>query len=386
MHKISVVIGTRPEAVKLAPIALLLRRTAGVNCHVCLTAQHRQMLDQVLQAFDLPADVDLNLMQAGQTLGGLTSRAVDGLDRYFAEHKPSLVLVQGDTTTVFCATLAAFYHRIPVGHVEAGLRTGNLLSPWPEEANRVLTARLAALHFAPTSGSRDNLLRENVPANQIEVTGNSGIDALFLMLARIRSGSLRQERSAFQPTAGRSLVLITAHRRENFGPPFEAVCRAIADLADRFPEMDFVYPVHPNPNVVAPARRILGGEGEGEKRRSNIHLIEPLSYPDFVRLMDAAKLIVTDSGGVQEEAPSLGKPVLVVRDTTERPEAVEAGTVKLVGTRRELIVGEATRLLTDAHAYAQMTKAHNPYGDGRAAPRIVERCLAFLSQSSGPTA
>jgi UDP-N-acetylglucosamine 2-epimerase (non-hydrolysing) len=377
LKTIATVIGTRPEAVKLAPVVLRLAQTAGVRSHVCLTAQHREMLDQVLGVFEIAADSDLNLMRPDQTLATLAARAIEGLDRLFAEARPDLVLVQGDTTTVFCATLAAFYRRIPVGHVEAGLRTGDLSSPWPEEANRVLTTRLAALHFAPTAWARDNLLREGVAPGTVAVTGNTGIDALFLTLERLRD---RRPEGPDEPwrRPGTRSVLITAHRRENFGDRFVALCEAIADLAGRFPEVHFIYPVHPNPNVLAPVRGILGDHSDPRLAVGNVHLIEPLSYPQFVERMDACTLILTDSGGVQEEAPSLGKPVLVLRDTTERPEAVQAGTVKLVGTDRELIVREATTLLIDPEAYARMTHRHNPYGDGQAAARIVDRCLAFL--------
>jgi UDP-N-acetylglucosamine 2-epimerase (non-hydrolysing) len=377
MKTIATVIGTRPEAVKLAPIVLCLVQTPGVRSHVCLTAQHREMLDQVLGVFGIAADSDLNLMCPGQTLATFAARAIEGLDRLFAEVRPDLVLVQGDTTTVFCATLAAFYHRIPVGHVEAGLRTGDLYSPWPEEANRILTARLASLHFAPTAWARDNLLREGIAPGAVAVTGNTGIDALFLTLERLRARRRTGPDEPWRRPGARS-VLITAHRRENFGDRFVALCEAIADLAGRFPEVHFIYPVHPNPNVLAPARGILGDRSDPRLGAENVHLIEPLAYPQFVEQMNACTLILTDSGGVQEEAPSLGKPVLVLRDTTERPEAVEAGTVKLVGTDRDRIVREATTLLTDPEAYARMTHRHNPYGDGKAALRIVDRCLAFF--------
>ncbi len=376
MKTIATVIGTRPEAVKLAPVALKLAETPGVRSHVCSTGQHRQMLDQVLGVFGIQPDTDLNLMQPGQTLAGLTARAVEALDAFYKGLQPDLVLVQGDTTTVFCAALAAFYHRIPVGHVEAGLRTWNLDAPWPEEANRVLTARLAALHFAPTTWARDNLLREGVAPDSVLVTGNTGIDALFLTLERLKAQPDRPRPHWLD--RGSRLVLITAHRRENFGAPFESVCEAIADLAGAFPDIPFVYPVHPNPNVTTPVRRVLGNRDDPRLSAGNVHLIEPLAYPQFVELMDVSTLILTDSGGVQEEAPSLGKPVLVLRETTERPEAVSAGTVQLVGTDRPTIVRSATTLLTDPAAYARMTHRHNPYGDGHAAARIVERCLAFL--------
>jgi UDP-N-acetylglucosamine 2-epimerase (non-hydrolysing) len=385
MKTIAAVIGTRPEAVKMAPIILRLGRTPGVRCHVCVTGQHREMLDQVLDVFGITPDTDLNLMRPGQTLAGLSARAIEALDAFYAEQKPDLVLVQGDTTTVFCATLAAFYRRVPVGHVEAGLRTWNLDSPYPEEANRVLTSRLAALHFAPTEWARDNLLREGVDASRVVVTGNSGIDALFLTLERLKAlrtaGKAPAVPTWWVNSEGRRMVLITAHRRENFGAPFLAVCEAIADLAGRFPDVEFVYPVHRNPNVTTPVHAVLGNGSDVRLKEGNVTLIEPLAYPEFVEAMANSDLILTDSGGVQEEAPSLGKPVLVLRDTTERPEAVAAGTVKLVGTDRAAIVAEATTLLTDPAARDRMARAHNPYGDGHAAGRTVDRCLSFLTGS-----
>ena len=382
MKTIATVIGTRPEAVKMAPIILRLGQTPALRCHVCVTGQHREMLDQVLDVFGIVPDTDLNLMQPGQTLAGLSARALESLDAFYAAHTPDLVLVQCDTTTVFIATLAAFYRRIPVGHVEAGLRTWNLDSPYPEEANRVLTSRLAALHFAPTDWARDNLLREGVAPEAITVTGNSGIDALFLTLERLEVLRTTGKRPPVPPWRvdgkTRRMVLITAHRRENFGAPFLAVCEAIADLAGRFPDVQFVYPVHRNPNVMAPVKAVLGNAADPRLRARNITLTEPLPYPEFVEAMASSTLILTDSGGVQEEAPSLGKPVLVLRDTTERPEAVTAGTVKLVGTSRAAIDAEATTLLTDPTARDRMARAHNPYGDGHAARRTVDRCLEYL--------
>ncbi len=372
MKRISLIFGTRPEAIKLAPVALALREDADLEAHVCVTAQHRRMLDQVLEAFSLAPDADLDLMRPDQSLAGLTARAVTAVDAYLADARPDLVLVQGDTTTVFCAALAAFYRGVPVGHVEAGLRTGDLAAPFPEEANRVLASRLADLHFAPTDTARDNLLREAVPADRIHVTGNTVIDALHLALARVRREPPAVPGLGDDLLAGeRPLVLVTGHRRENFGPGFEAVCRALSRLAADFPDHAFVYPVHLNPHVQDPVRRILDGQ-------ANIHLIEPLPYLPFVRLMDRCRLIVTDSGGVQEEAPGLGKPVLVTRDKTERPEAVAAGTVALVGTDEERIVSEAARLLADEDAYAAMAGAVCPYGDGRSAPRIAEICRRWL--------
>ena len=366
--RISLIFGTRPEAVKLAPVALALAETPDLEPHICVTAQHREMLDQVLDVFGLVPHVDLDLMEPDQTLSGLASRAIAGIDAYLAEHRPDRVLVQGDTTTVFCAALAAFHRNVPVGHVEAGLRTGDLRAPFPEEANRVLTSRLADLHFAPTEIARDNLLREGVTAARVIVTGNTVIDALHLALERVRRDP--PDVPGLAPDIlnnDRPLVLITGHRRENFGKGFESVCRALATLAKRFPDRDFVYPVHLNPHVQAPVHAFLEG-------LDNVHLIEPAPYLPFVHLLDRAELIITDSGGVQEEAPGLGKPVLVTRDKTERPEAVTAGAVKLVGTDTELIVSEATRLLTDKEAYAAMARAVNPYGDGRAASRIIEHC------------
>jgi UDP-N-acetylglucosamine 2-epimerase (non-hydrolysing) len=328
-------------------------------------------------------DADLDLMRTDQTLADLTARALTGIDSYLAEDRPDLVLVQGDTTTVFCATLASFYRRIPVGHVEAGLRTGDLSAPWPEEANRVLTTRLAALHFAPTRWSRDNLRREGVPAKNIKVTGNPVIDALFLARERTESeagkGIEGLPSAWFGPkSAGLPrIVLITGHRRESFGEGFEGICQAIATLAREHPEVQFVYPVHLNPNVREPVNRLLGGKNGG---LTNVHLLEPLSYLPFVRLMARSHLVLTDSGGIQEEAPGLGKPVFVMRTTTERPEGVAAGTVRLVGTDRKSIVREVGRLLKSDTAYRAMACRRNPYGDGRASERIVKACLDFLAK------
>jgi UDP-N-acetylglucosamine 2-epimerase (non-hydrolysing) len=382
--KLLVIVGTRPEAIKMAPVVLAAQAIPDLECKLCLTAQHRDLLDQVLAAFGLKADFDLNLMKPGQTLAGLTARAVEALDAVFAAERPDLALIQGDTTTVLCAALAAFYQHVPFGHVEAGLRTGDLLAPWPEEANRVLASRLAALHFAPTQRSRQNLLREGIVDERIAVTGNTGIDALFHMRGRLVADSTLGQVPWLD--ARRKLVLITSHRRENFGAPFEEMCQAIADLAGRFADHDFVYPVHPNPNVQAPVHAILGNVADPRLAAGNVRLIAPLGYTEFVRAMDACTLILTDSGGVQEEAPSLGKPVLVLREVTERPEAVDAGTVRIVGTDRAKIVREATRLLTDAEAYAAMGRAHNPYGDGKAAERILNRCVAFLGGAAGSNA
>ena len=373
MAKIAVIFGTRPEAIKLAPIILALRQDRQLVCRVCVTGQHRRMLDQVLEAFAIQPDADLDLMEPNQSLSRLTARAIEALDQYLHQEKPDLVLVQGDTTTVFCATLAAFYHKIPVGHVEAGLRTGDLNAPWPEEANRVLTTRLARLHFAPTTTSRDHLLNEGIPEERIFVTGNSVIDALLLARARVKAHPPAIPGLPAGVWGQQPLVLITGHRRENFGGGFEAICQAIAELAERFPRVHWVFPVHLNPRVREPVDRILSAGNQG-----NIHLIEPLPYLPFVALMDRASIILTDSGGVQEEAPSLGKPVLVMRDTTERPEAIAAGTVLLVGADYDRIVGAASRLLTDPTAHQAMARAINPYGDGQATGRILAACRSYL--------
>lgn len=367
MKKVSLIFGTRPEAIKLCPLILAMKEHPDFEPHVCVTAQHREMLDQVLEVFGVIPDVDLALMQANQALAALTSRAIGAVDGYLAEHKPDMVLVQGDTTTAFCAALVSFYHQIPIGHVEAGLRTWNKFSPYPEEINRVLATHIADYHFAPTAWSKENLLKEGIPAERIYVTGNTVIDALHIAVEKIRKEapaipSLPKELMDGQ--ADKPLVLITAHRRENFGEGFRDICESISKLAERFGDTAFVYPVHLNPNVRGPVLHLLGGI-------DNVYLIEPLSYLPFIALMNRARLLLTDSGGVQEEAPSLGKPVLVMRDTTERPEAVEMGTVKLVGTDRRTIVDNVSTLLTDAKAYAAMANAVNPYGDGKACQRIL---------------
>jgi UDP-N-acetylglucosamine 2-epimerase len=361
-----VVFGTRPEAIKMAPVVAALRATDGIETLVCVTAQHRQMLDQVLDLFGLVPDDDLDLMAPGQSLPDLFARILTGMTVVLEARRPDLVLVHGDTSTTLATALAAFYARVPVGHVEAGLRTGDLQAPWPEEANRRLTAPIAELHFAPTMRARDNLLGENLPAVGIHVTGNTVIDALLAVVGRIKAEpALADSLAARFPflDPGKRLVLVTGHRRENFGQGFEQMCLAIRDLAERG-DMQVLYPVHLNPQVQAPVNRILGGV-------AGVVLMEPQDYLPFVYLMTRAHLILTDSGGIQEEAPSLGKPVLVMRDTTERPEAVEAGTVRLVGTDRARIVAEATRLLDDSDAHATMARANNPYGDGRAAARIA---------------
>ncbi|NEV63684.1 non-hydrolyzing UDP-N-acetylglucosamine 2-epimerase [Thiorhodococcus minor] len=360
------VFGTRPEAIKMAPVVQALAAAPEVESQVCVTAQHRQMLDQVLNLFGITPEFDLDLMQPGQDLTDITSRVLAGMRDILRETRPELVLVHGDTTTTFAASLAAFYERIPVGHVEAGLRTGNIYAPWPEEMNRRLTGSIAEWHFAPTEGARENLMHEGVRSEQITVTGNTVIDALLNVVGRLREDArLRDEieRDFDFLDPSRRMILVTGHRRENFGEGFERICRALAELAQR-KDVQIVYPVHLNPNVQDPVLRLLGG-------KDNVHLIGPLDYLPFVALIDRATFLITDSGGVQEEAPSLGKPVLVMRETTERPEAVEAGTVRLVGTDDAKIVREASRLLDDPDAYETMSRAHNPYGDGQAARRIV---------------
>jgi len=366
--KILTVFGTRPEAIKMAPLVKLLAQQPEFESRVCVTAQHRQMLDQVLELFEIRPDYDLDIMKPGQTLAGITTEILTRIDPVLAEFQPDLVLVHGDTSTTFCASMAAFYRRIRIGHVEAGLRTGNLQSPWPEEANRKLTGALANLHFAPTEQSRRNLLDEGTAEHTVHVTGNTVIDALLWVQSKLEqdnvlSSSLQQRFSFLR--ADRRMVLITGHRRENFGDGFERICAAIRTLAMQYPDVDFVYPVHLNPNVAEPVRRILSG-------LDNVHLIEPQDYLPFVYLMTRAYIILTDSGGIQEEAPSLGKPVLVMRDTTERPEAVAAGTVRLVGTNANKIVDGVATLLESEEIYKSMSIAHNPYGDGTACARIVK--------------
>jgi len=382
MKKTSFIFGTRPEAIKLAPVILAMQNHPALAAHICVTGQHREMLQQVLDVFNIKPDVDLALMQPDQSLGEFASRSLAALDGYMAEYKPDMVLVQGDTTTVFCAALAAFYHRIPVGHVEAGLRTGNRFSPYPEEINRVLASRLADLHFAPTQTAKQNLMKEQIPEDAIHVTGNTVIDALFIARQKVLAAPpvIPSLPDFLQPGSRNSqaekprMVLITGHRRENFGKGFENICHAIRELAETFPDIHFVYPVHLNPNVTEPVKRILGVNEKGgihPAGPANVYLIEPVGYLQFVWLMDRSYMILTDSGGVQEEAPSLGKPVLVMRDTTERPEAVEMGTVKLMGTDRTTIVENVKTLISDSTAYQKMANAVNPYGDGRAAGRIL---------------
>lgn len=375
--------GTRPEAIKMAPLVKELeRRDKEFETIVCVTGQHRQMLDQVLTIFDIKPQYDLNIMQSNQDLYDVTTRVLLGMRDVLKEVKPDVVLVHGDTTTSTAAALASFYQQIPVGHVEAGLRTHNIYSPWPEEMNRQITGRIATVNFAPTALSRSNLLAENAKDESIVVTGNTVIDALHIVVDKIKGDSaLASSLASNLLEAGydvsrlngtRRLVLITGHRRENFGDGFLNICRAIKTLSERYPEVDFVYPMHLNPNVRRPIREIFGDDlGAGR----NLFFIEPLEYLNFVFLMEKADVVLTDSGGIQEEAPGLGKPVLVMRDTTERPEALDAGTVKLVGTDYDKIVGELSTLLDDAEAYARMSHAVNPYGDGKACPRIAEALL-----------
>jgi UDP-N-acetylglucosamine 2-epimerase (non-hydrolysing) len=375
MKKVLLVFGTRPEAIKMAPVYEVLKATPGLDVRVAVTAQHREMLDQVLRLFGIEPDYDLNLMKPGQGLTEITGAVLSGLKPVLEEYAPDLLLVHGDTTTTLAASLAAYYAQVPVGHVEAGLRTGNIYSPWPEEINRKIAGTIATLHFAPTARSKANLLAENVDPLHVTVTGNTVIDALLGVVGRLEKDTALSdkldEQLGFTASlkSGRRLILVTGHRRESHGGGFERICDALAQLAAR-PDVEIVYPVHLNPNVKEPVERRLGD-------LDNVRLITPQDYLPFVQLMRRADLILTDSGGVQEEAPSLGKPVLVMRDTTERPEAVEAGTVKLVGTDTAMIVSEATRLLDDRAAYEAMSFAHNPYGDGRAAARIIDSILSW---------
>ncbi len=366
--KVLTVFGTRPEAIKLAPVVKALAAAEGIEARVCVTAQHREMLDQVLDMFEITPDVDLDLMRERQSLATLTGSVLDGLSGVVEDFRPDFMVVQGDTTTTFAASLAAYYAQVHIAHVEAGLRTGDMYAPWPEEGNRKLTSALTRLHFAPTAASRDNLLREGIAADAIEVTGNTVIDALLDVVEAVRNGARAKALDAqFAPLIdpARKLILVTGHRRESFGSEMDNICRALATLAQR-DDVTIVYPVHLNPNVQEPVGRILGAA-------EHIRLLPPQDYLPFVYLMDRSYLILTDSGGVQEEAPSLGKPVLVMRDTTERPEAVAAGTARLVGADWERIVSSATELLDSENEYEKMAHAHNPFGDGRAAARIVER-------------
>lgn len=384
MKTVMLVFGTRPEAIKMAPLVKAFQAASNsFRTLVCVTGQHREMLDQVLHIFDIQPDYDLNIMKQGQDLYDVTSRVLLGLREVLKEVRPDIVLVHGDTTTSTAAALAAFYAQIPVGHVEAGLRTHNIYSPWPEEMNRQLTGRIATWHFAPTPLSRQNLLAENVAEAQITVTGNTVIDALYWVVDKIKhDATLAQQLDAELQRAGydverlsggRKLVLITGHRRENFGDGFIHMCTAIKDLTQRYPQVDFVYPMHLNPNVRKPIHEVFGQDLSG---LGNMFFIEPLEYLSFVHLMEKSHIVLTDSGGIQEEAPGLGKPVLVMRDTTERPEALTAGTVKLVGTDYDKIVSAVSTLLDDEAAYAAMSHAVNPYGDGKACGRIVDTLRA----------
>jgi len=382
-RNILVFMGTRPEAVKLAPVVAALRSSSDFRCTVVATGQHKEMFRQVAETFGFRVDADLDVMRPNQSLAGLTARLIGGVDGWLESAQPDMALVQGDTTTVLAAALACFYRRIPIGHVEAGLRTGNIWSPFPEEANRKLATPLVALHFAPTDAARDALLSEAIPAERILVTGNTVIDALRIETAAQASdaamrGRLKEELGLLIGTDWTQVptVLITGHRRENFGQGIEQICKAIATLAERFADHRFVYPVHLNPNVLVHVNRLLGG-------LPNVKLIPPQGYRNFVALMAHCRLVLTDSGGVQEEAPSLGKPVLVMRDNTERPEGVAAGTALLTGTNAQAIVKHATRLLRDDAAYRAMATARNPYGDGHAAERIVERIRRYFREDIG---
>lgn len=375
MLKVLSVFGTRPEAIKMAPLVNLLKADAAIDSRVCVTGQHREMLDQVLRLFHITPEYDLAIMKAGQDLYDVTTSILLSIKPVLRDFKPDVVLVHGDTSTTFAAALACYYEKIPVGHVEAGLRTGNIYSPWPEEANRKLTGAITRFHFAPTATSQANLLAENTPEQHIYVTGNTVIDALLQVVAKIDADkALSAEFAAKFPYGqdGRRLILVTGHRRESFGSGFENICAALKDIAERFPDADVVYPVHLNPNVREPVFRLLSNS-------PNVHLIEPQDYLPFVYLMSRSYLVLTDSGGIQEEAPSLGKPVLVMRDTTERPEAVAAGTVKLVGTDSNLIVAEVSKLMTDQAYYDAMSFAHNPYGDGLACQRIIDALKQEIS-------
>lgn len=374
--KILTVFGTRPEAIKMAPLVNSLKKGPW-DSRVCVTAQHREMLDQVLDLFDITPEFDLNIMKPGQDLYDITTGILNSIKTVLRDFKPDIVLVHGDTTTTFATSLAAFYEQIPVGHVEAGLRTGNLYSPWPEEANRKLTGALATIHFAPTELSRQNLLQEGIKPEAVQVTGNTVIDALQWVVGKLEQSVSESTKLAEQfpfLDQGSRMILVTGHRRESFGSGFENICKALKETALKYPDCQIVYPVHLNPNVREPVNRLLAGI-------ENIHLIEPLDYLPFVYLMNQAYLILTDSGGIQEEAPSLGKPVLVMRDITERPEAVKAGTVKLVGTNAKSIATEIDDLLQNNQSYQAMSKAINPYGDGLACDRITDTLNVYLYQS-----
>ena len=371
--KVMTVFGTRPEAIKMAPLVLALEEHPLIESRICVTGQHREMLDQVLDLFQINPDYDLNVMKSGQTLSEVTSRIVMKLQSILDKDKPDIILVHGDTTTTFCATLTAYYNQIDVGHVEAGLRTGNIFAPWPEEGNRKLVSCLANLNFAPTEKSKQNLIDEGIDPEIVFTTGNTVIDALLLMESKIKDNKslFNQLQNSFPMISkNRKMVLITGHRRENFGGGFERICESIRRLAEKNTDVDFVYPVHLNPRVREPVNQLLSNQ-------ENIHLIEPQGYLEFVFLMTQSHIILTDSGGIQEEAPALGKPVLVMRDTTERPEAVSAGTVQLVGTEVDKIVNGVEALLTDSSLYEKMSRAHNPYGDGNSVKRIIQILVKY---------
>lgn len=365
-YKILTIIGTRPEAIKISPLVLEMeRRVAQFTSRVCVTSQHREMLDQPLALFGIKPDFDLDIMSPGQTLAQVTARAVAGLDDIVSKEKPDMILVQGDTTTAFCGALIGYYYQVKVGHVEAGLRTGNKYAPFPEEINRRLVGHIADLHFAPTERAKQALLNEGIPESTVFVTGNTVIDALLWVRKRVRAVPPQLPNGLVEAIKGLKVILVTGHRRESFGEGFENICQAIREVADAFSDVAFVYPVHLNPNVRAPVNRILVGH-------PRIHLIEPLSYAPFIWLMDRALIVLTDSGGVQEEAPSLGKPVLVMRETTERPEGITAGNALLVGVRQEQIVEALAQLLRNPERRSAMAAVNNPYGDGQAAKRIVD--------------
>jgi len=372
--KVSVIFGTRPEAIKLAPVIIELRKRKDIICNVCVTAQHRQMLDQVLELFNIMPDEDLNLMTDGQSLAEFTSRAIEAIDKYLQKEKPDIILAQGDTTTVFCASLAAFYHKIPFGHVEAGLRTGNIFSPWPEEANRILTSRLATYHFAPTEINKQNLINEGVKESNIFITGNTIIDSLKIALKKIKMALPKIEGlpgDSIEFIGNKKYILITGHRRENFGEGLENICEAIIELSNKFPDLHFIYPVHLNPTVRETVIKILSSK-KTNITIDRIHLIPPQDYLAFIYLMKNAYIILTDSGGVQEEAPSLGKPVFVLRDSTERLEGVVSGTAKLIGTKKNNIVEEISSFISKDVNYKFIIQHKNPYGDGYASRRIVK--------------
>tara|TARA_B100000965_G_scaffold396407_1_gene411309 strand:- start:1559 stop:2707 length:1149 start_codon:yes stop_codon:yes gene_type:complete len=370
INKVMFAFGTRPEAIKMAPLIKTFQADKDFVTKVCVTAQHRQMLDQVLNIFDINPDYDLNIMKPGQDLFDVTVNVLSGMKRVLSDFNPDIVLIHGDTTTTSACSLAAFYNKIKIGHIEAGLRTGNIYSPWPEEANRKITGVLADYHFAPTTTSENNLLKENINKKNILVTGNTVIDALYLMIEKIENDPRLKSRilelisSQYKSFDDKKIILVTGHRRENFGHGFRNICNALKTIADNNPDFDIVYPVHFNPNVQKPVREILSNA-------KNIHLIEPLSYECFIYMMSKSFFIITDSGGIQEEAPSLGKPVLVMRDSSERPEAIKAGTVKLVGTDYEKIIEESQKLIDDENEYNKMSKAYNPYGDGKASLKVL---------------